>query len=421
MAKRNLRGRRGRGRAAPATARAALGVDDEEMAAWRDAAAAMRRPLRRASSACTRRPTASPAPASGTSTRRRRTSTRCCCTPVLRPLPQAGRQAGRPRAGAVRCAATRSRPRRRRATSRTTRRSRCATRRCRRACRRSSRPRPATSTSPTTTSARRRFVDLHDLDAQHARRPAHRGAGRAPGSRSLPASAACATTAGRFAFAPRLPERIGRLRSGCASAAGGCASTSGARGDVRASRPARRSRSPTTARRSSSRPGDAVTRPIPPAPRRDRPRQPPGREPRRRTPDRPGPPADHLRSREAGSPGAIAQSGARCSPPPANAARMSSGQGIGAARLAVDEARLHRALRGRALVARRSARRYSTDARPSAVTLECHVDRVVEAQRAGERRLTATRGVAPNVKSAIPSAVCSAASAASASRNTVVQ
>ena len=37
------------------------------------------------------------------------------------------------------------------------------------------------------------------------------------------------------------------------------------------------------------RPGAAVTRPIPPLPRRDRPRQPPGRAPRRRMPDRPGP------------------------------------------------------------------------------------------------------------------------------------
>jgi alpha,alpha-trehalose phosphorylase len=36
------------------------------------------------------------------------------------------------------------------------------------------------------------------------------------------------------------------------------------------------------------RPDEALTRPIPPVPRRDRPRQPAGREPRRRAPDRPG-------------------------------------------------------------------------------------------------------------------------------------
>ena len=35
------------------------------------------------------------------------------------------------------------------------------------------------------------------------------------------------------------------------------------------------------------RPGEPVTRPIAPAPRRKRPRQPPGREPQRRMPERP--------------------------------------------------------------------------------------------------------------------------------------
>ena len=53
----------------------------EEIAAWRDAAAAMHRdPVRRASSASTRRPRASPSTSAGTSRRRRPTSTRCCCT-----------------------------------------------------------------------------------------------------------------------------------------------------------------------------------------------------------------------------------------------------------------------------------------------------------------------------------------------------
>ena len=57
--------------------------------------------------------------------------------PLLRPLPQAGRQAGRPRARAALCAATPSPTRRRPATSPTTRRSPSATPRCRPARRRS--------------------------------------------------------------------------------------------------------------------------------------------------------------------------------------------------------------------------------------------------------------------------------------------
>jgi len=94
---------------------------------------------------------------------------------------------------------------------------------------------------------------------------------------------------GRFAFAPRLPEPIGRMRFRL-SVRGRCLVV-----DVR---PAEA----TYALEAGDaieivhhgetvevRPDDAVTRPILPPPRRDRPRQPPGREPRRRAPDAPGP------------------------------------------------------------------------------------------------------------------------------------
>ena len=76
--------------------------------------------------------------------------------PLLRPLPQAGRQAGRPRARDGHWPAIASRRATRRAPSPTTSRSPSATRRCRRACRRSWPPRSATWSWPSTTSARPR-------------------------------------------------------------------------------------------------------------------------------------------------------------------------------------------------------------------------------------------------------------------------
>ena len=70
-----------RGRASPRAtrrARAQLGVDEEEIAAWRDAADRDARPVRRAAAACTRRPRASPS--HELMRLRRAASTRCCCT-----------------------------------------------------------------------------------------------------------------------------------------------------------------------------------------------------------------------------------------------------------------------------------------------------------------------------------------------------
>ena len=155
MAQRNLRA------AAECVARHpdeadALGVDAEEAASWRDAASQMVDPLRRRA----RRPPPGRGlhaqRGAGTSSARRPSSTRCCCTSRTS-TSTASRSSSRP-TWCWRCssAATRSRPSRRRATSPTTRRSPCATRRCRRARRRSWRPRSATSSSPTTTSPRRR-------------------------------------------------------------------------------------------------------------------------------------------------------------------------------------------------------------------------------------------------------------------------
>ena len=109
MAQRNLLRRRRRGRAPARSAPAALGVDDEEAAAWRDAADAMtipydERPRRPPAVRGLHRPRAL-----GLRATPPETLPAAAALPVLRPLPQAGRQAGRPRARAVRCAATRSR------------------------------------------------------------------------------------------------------------------------------------------------------------------------------------------------------------------------------------------------------------------------------------------------------------------------
>ena len=114
---------------------AALGVGDEEMAAWRDAAGAIARALRRRA----RGPRAVGglhAPrALGLRGDGARRVPAAAALPLLRPLPQAGRQAGRPRARDDRRPAIASRRATRRAPSPTTSRSPCATRRCRRACR----------------------------------------------------------------------------------------------------------------------------------------------------------------------------------------------------------------------------------------------------------------------------------------------
>ena len=166
------------------------------------------------SSASRRSRRRSPATATGTSSARpRRAVPAAAALPLLPAVLEPGRQAGRPRVRAVRCAATTSTPSRRRATSSTTSASPSATRRCRRASRRSSRPRSATSTSPTTTSRETAFIDLRDLALQH--RATACTSRRSPGSWLV----AVAGFGGMrdhgepLAFAPRLPARADAARA----------------------------------------------------------------------------------------------------------------------------------------------------------------------------------------------------------------
>jgi alpha,alpha-trehalose phosphorylase len=134
------------------------------------------------------------------------------------------------------------------------------------------------------------FIDLHDLN--HNTRDGLHMASLAGCWLALVAGfGGFRDHGGLLAFTPRLPEPIGRLRFRL-----------GFRGralvvDVRAGEATYALEAgealeivhhgdPVTVR-----PDGAVTRPIPPASRRERPRQPPGREPRRRTPG--GGPAPH--------------------------------------------------------------------------------------------------------------------------------
>jgi alpha,alpha-trehalose phosphorylase len=131
------------------------------------------------------------------------------------------------------------------------------------------------------------FVDLHDL-AQNTKDGLHM-ASLAGGWLALVCGfGGFRDHGGTLRFAPRLPEPLGRLRfhvtfrGRCVAVDVGpeeatYAITSGEALELEHHGEA-----------FEVRPGEPVTRPIPPAPHRPRPRQPPGREPRRRTPDRPG-------------------------------------------------------------------------------------------------------------------------------------
>jgi alpha,alpha-trehalose phosphorylase len=93
---------------------------------------------------------------------------------------------------------------------------------------------------------------------------------------------------GTLRFAPRLPEPIGRLTFKL-SFRGRCLVVDARREHatyaLRAGEPLEIVHHGETVELGRDKP---VTRPITPAPRRDRPRQPRGREPRRRAPERPG-------------------------------------------------------------------------------------------------------------------------------------
>ena len=204
------RGRR-RGRAPPASAAAELGVDDEETAGWRDAARGDVHPLRRASSASTPRPRASPSTRSGTSTR---------TTPEQYPLllhfpyfdlyrKQVVKQADLVLAMHLRGDAFT-----RRAEGAQLRllraRSPSATPRCRRARRRSSRPRSATSSWPTTTSREAALIDLDDLE-HNTRDGLHIASLAGTWIAAVAGFGGMRDHDGALSFAPRLPQALTRL------------------------------------------------------------------------------------------------------------------------------------------------------------------------------------------------------------------
>ena len=268
------------------------------------------------------------------------------------------------------------------------------------------------------------FVDLHDLN-DNTRDGLHMASLAGCWLALVCGFGGFRDHGGRMAFAPRLPEPIGRLRFRL-SFRGRCLVV-----DVRA-------REATYALDAGdaievAHHGDAVEV------RRGRrghaadpaaaaaPRAPAPAARARTAPARAGPARAGARGRVAAA-GAgrarasarRAQSGAGCRPPPANAARISSGHGT--ARPVPRSMRHVLTVPSAAVPCSPAiARRYSTDVRPSAATVSSTSTGSLKRSERAKLAWTATRGVAPNVKSAIPSAVCSAASAASARRNTVVQ
>jgi alpha,alpha-trehalose phosphorylase len=129
------------------------------------------------------------------------------------------------------------------------------------------------------------FVDLHDL--AHNTKDGLHMASLAGGWLALVCGfGGFRDHGGTLRFAPRLPEPLERLRFHL-SFRGRCVGV-----DVRTAEATYAIESGDAlevvhhGETVEVRPGEAVTRPIPRAPHRERPRQPPGREPRRRTPDR---------------------------------------------------------------------------------------------------------------------------------------
>ena len=285
MAKRNIVAAADAAEAHPQEARA-LGVDTEETAAWRDAAHDMVVPGTTAST-CTARPTTSPTTRSGTSTRRPRRCTRCSCTSRTS-TSTASRSSSRPTSCSP-CgrAATSSRPRRRQRdfeyyealTVRDSSLSACAQ-------------------SVVAAEAghidlaydylgEAAFVDLHDLN-HNTRDGLHMASLAGCWLALVCGLGGFRDHGGTIAFAPRLPEPIGRL-SFRLDLRGRCLVV-----DVSAREATYRLAAGEAleivhhGEAVEVRPDEAVTRPVPRVPRRDRPRQPAGREPRRRAPDRPG-------------------------------------------------------------------------------------------------------------------------------------
>jgi alpha,alpha-trehalose phosphorylase len=129
------------------------------------------------------------------------------------------------------------------------------------------------------------FVDLHDL-ARNTRDGLHMASLAGCWLALVCGFGGLRDHGGTLRFAPRLPEPIGRLRFRL-SFRRRCLSV-----DVRAGEATYRLESGDALEIEHHgeplelRPDEPATRPIPPAPHRERPRQPPGREPRRRAPDK---------------------------------------------------------------------------------------------------------------------------------------
>ena len=131
------------------------------------------------------------------------------------------------------------------------------------------------------------FVDLHDLN-HNTRDGLHMASLAGCWLALVCGLGGFRDHGGTIAFAPRLPEPIGRL-SFRLDLRGRCLVV-----DVSAREATYRLAAGEAleivhhGEAVEVRPDEAVTRPVPRVPRRDRPRQPAGREPRRRAPDRPG-------------------------------------------------------------------------------------------------------------------------------------
>ena len=187
-----------------------LGVDEEEAASWRDAAAAMRDAVQRRAGRARAVRGLHPLPGVGLRRSTPPEPTRCCCT-CRTSTSTASRWSSRP-TWCWRCtgAATRSPPSRRPATSPTTRRGPCATRRCRPAPRRCWPPRSGHLELAHDYIAEAALVDLRDRtsntrDGVHIASLAGAWLGLVAGFGGM------RDHDGRLSFAPRLPSRLDRL------------------------------------------------------------------------------------------------------------------------------------------------------------------------------------------------------------------
>ena len=209
------------------------------------------------------------------------TATRCCCTSPTSSSTAGRSSSSRTSCWPCTCAATRSRTRRRCATSTTTSAAPCATRRCRPAPRPCWPPRSATSSWPTTTSPRPRWSTSTTSTTTPATGCTSRRS-PGPGSPAWRGSAACATTTATLTFAPRLPEDLSRLAFRLCFRGRRVVVTvehESATYELFSGEPvelAHHGEAFTLAQ------GTPATLPVPPAPDREQPPQPPGRGPRPR-------------------------------------------------------------------------------------------------------------------------------------------